>query len=185
MFVFIAPHLSPTNFIAFNNCSRLIPPYIPYQTIIFYCLTVLNLRLNSAAKEYCQFESFNISCSLNQVIVMEDARYGRLQLGRCVNRDYGFIGCSANVLDLLDRSCSGQRACQFHIPTLRDLVQPCPRDLTSYLEASYRCVSGGKRFAFLILLWIVTAIMVFMVTVISVDLILTIWQSNLTQIIVK
>jgi Galactose binding lectin domain len=94
------------------------------------------------AKEYCQFESFNATCSTNQVIVMEEARYGRLQLGRCVTRDYGYIGCSANVLDLLDRSCSGQRQCTFVIPTLRDLVQPCPKDLTSYLDATYKCVNG-------------------------------------------
>jgi len=25
---------------------------------------------------------------------------------------------------------------------LRDLVQPCPKDLTSYLDVTYRCVSG-------------------------------------------
>jgi Galactose binding lectin domain len=100
------------------------------------------------AKEYCQFESFNATCSTNQVIVMEEARYGRLQLGRCVTRDYGYIGCSANVLDLLDRSCSGQRQCTFVIPTLRDLVQPCPKDLTSYLDATYKCVNGECACAF-------------------------------------
>lgn len=73
---------------------------------------------------------------------MNEARYGRIQLGRCVTRDYGYLGCSANVLDLLDRSCSGQQSCLFGIPTLRDLVQPCPKDLTVYLEASYKCVPG-------------------------------------------
>lgn len=94
-------------------------------------------------KEYCQFEEFNASCAASQVIVMEEAQYGRLQLGRCVTRDYGYIGCSANVIDLLDRTCSGQRWCQFGIPTLRDIVQPCPKDLTAYLEASYRCITGN------------------------------------------
>ena len=65
-----------------------------------------------------------------------------LSLNRCVTRDYGYIGCSANVLDLLDRTCSGQRTCRLGVPTLRDLVQPCPKDLTSYLDVTYRCVSG-------------------------------------------
>jgi len=64
---------------------------------------------------------------------------------RCVTRDYGYIGCSANVLDLLDRSCSGQHACKLGVPKLRDLVQPCPKDLTSYLDVTYRCVSGKKQ----------------------------------------
>jgi len=73
---------------------------------------------------------------------MEEARYGRLRLGRCVTHDYGFLGCSSSVLDLLDRTCSGRRWCQFDIPLLRDLVHPCPKDLTCYLEATYRCVTG-------------------------------------------
>jgi len=61
-----------------------------------------------------------------------------------VTSDYGYLGCSANVLDLLDRSCSGQHTCKLGVPTLRDLVQPCPKDLTSYLDVTYRCVSGNK-----------------------------------------
>ena len=93
-------------------------------------------------REYCQFNNFNASCTGHQVVLMESARYGRLQVGRCVDRDYGYIGCSANVLDLLDRACSGYRTCHFSIPTLRDLVQPCPKDLTSYLEASFTCIPG-------------------------------------------
>lgn len=93
--------------------------------------------------EYCQFETFNASCSgEDQVVLMEEARYGRLRLGRCVTHDYGFLGCSSSVLDLLDRTCSGRRWCQFEIPLLRDLVHPCPKDLTCYLEATFRCVTG-------------------------------------------
>ena len=94
-------------------------------------------------REYCQFETFNASCSgEDEVVLMEEARYGRLRLGRCVTHDYGFLGCSSSVLDLLDRTCSGRRWCQFDIPSLRDLVHPCPKDLTCYLEATYRCVTG-------------------------------------------
>lgn len=73
---------------------------------------------------------------------METARYGRLALGRCVGHDYGHLGCAVSVLDVLDNECSGRRACEFSVPSLRDLVQPCPKDLTSYLEATFQCVSG-------------------------------------------
>jgi len=102
----------------------------------------INVIHHLECTEYCQFEWFNVTCSSGHVILMEEARYGRLQLGRCVVHDYGFIGCSANVLDQLDRACSGKKACHFGIPTLRDLIQPCPKDLTSYLEASYKCIQG-------------------------------------------
>lgn len=99
-------------------------------------------RLSVWTKEYCQFESFNASCNGGHVILMTDARYGRLHLGRCMTRDYGHVGCSADVIDILDRTCSGQRWCQLAIPALRDVVQPCPKDLTAYLEASYTCIAG-------------------------------------------
>ena len=94
-------------------------------------------------REFCQFETFNASCTgVDEAVLMEEARYGRLRLGRCVTHDYGFLGCSSSVLDLLDRVCSGRRECQYEIPKLRDLVHPCPKDLTCYLEATYRCVPG-------------------------------------------
>jgi hypothetical protein len=76
---------------------------------------------------------------------MEEAQYGRLRTGRCVSRDYGYVGCAMSVLHLLDKSCSGRRFCQFEIPRLRELVQPCPKDLIAYLEASYRCITGENR----------------------------------------
>jgi len=33
-------------------------------------------------------------------------------------------------------------SCQLEVPSLRDIVQPCPRDLITFLEASYQCVVG-------------------------------------------
>jgi len=84
---------------------------------------------------------FNASCSTNQVIVIDEARYGRQRLGRCVTHDYGHLGCSADVADLLDQACSGLRWCQFSVSSIRDIVHPCPKDLTAYLEATYRCIT--------------------------------------------
>jgi hypothetical protein len=108
----------------------------------FVYVLALLLIFTADGAEYCQFESFNATCSSNQVIVINEAHYGRLRIGRCVTRDYGYLGCTADVTDILDRACSGQRWCHFNVPALRDLVQPCPKDLTSYLEATYRCETG-------------------------------------------
>ena len=94
-------------------------------------------------REYCQFEAFNASCTgVDEVVLMEEARYGRLRLGRCVTRDYGFIGCTANVVDLLDTACTGRTWCEVPVPSLRRRVQPCPKDLTAYLDATYHCIDG-------------------------------------------
>ena len=93
-------------------------------------------------RDYCQFESFDANCDEDEVVLMKSARYGRMRVGRCVARDYGYITCAADVLEEMDKRCSGSRKCHFNIPTLRDTYQPCPKDLTAYLEASYSCVKG-------------------------------------------
>ena len=46
--------------------------------------------------EFC-WETFNATCTDNEVILLKTARYGRMRLGRCLTRDY-YVGCSADVL---------------------------------------------------------------------------------------
>jgi hypothetical protein len=93
-------------------------------------------------REYCQFESFNASCPNGHVVVIAEAYYGRLRIGRCVNSDYGSLGCSADVMDIMATQCTGRRECTVSVPMLRAVVQPCPEDLTSYLEVAFDCVRG-------------------------------------------
>ena len=45
------------------------------------------------AKEYCNWESVNATCAQNEVLVVESARYGRMAAGRCVSKEYGYVGC--------------------------------------------------------------------------------------------
>lgn len=76
---------------------------------------------------------------------MRIAEYGRMQSGRCVKRDYGYVGCYANVLHLADARCSGRRECKISIPDkVFDQANPCPEDLRRYLRASYDCVKGNE-----------------------------------------
>jgi len=69
---------------------------------------------------------------------------------RCVNKDYGAIGCAVDVLSFADSRCSGRSRCTITVAdfSLRG-IRPCPQDLTSYFEAGYRCVPGvyGLQFA--------------------------------------
>ena len=74
---------------------------------------------------------------------MRHAQYGRMGMGRCVILNYGFVGCKADVLPHMDAVCSGRPACQVRIPDASlDRANPCPKDLKTYLEASYECVIG-------------------------------------------
>ena len=101
-------------------------------------------------EEYCNEESFKASCGPNRVIMMKYAAYGRMTLGRCVKKDLGYVGCSANVLEVADHLCSGKHECEFRIPDMdkyRQPTQTCLEELKSYLEASYICEDGELLWA--------------------------------------
>jgi len=84
---------------------------------------------------------------------MTSARWGRMEANRCLEihpnvlaalgHDPLFLGCSQDVLALLDWKCSGRSECEIHIPDPDlDQMKPCYQDLKSYLTASYSCVTG-------------------------------------------
>lgn len=112
----------------------------------FTTVTMINLLDAQAGGEFCELQTLNASCRHgDEVVVMETALYGRMRLGTCVVADLGFVGCSRNVLSVLDSRCSGRRHCTLRVPD-QDLAairpQPCLTELKSYLEASYRCQKG-------------------------------------------
>ena len=75
--------------------------------------------------------------------MMTWAKYGRMRHNTFVKKDYGHIGCHADVLDMADTICSGRHQCQLEVPViLFAQMKPCPEDLKSYLEAEYQCVKG-------------------------------------------
>ena len=99
--------------------------------------------MSLAAQEYCENEAFRAACGVNEVIVMRSAQYGRMRLSKCIDRDYGYVGCSVDVLVHADRKCSGRRKCEIRVPDpdfSNDI--DCPRDLKPYLEVGYDCVKG-------------------------------------------
>ena len=75
-------------------------------------------------------------------MTIKEARYGRMSAGRCISQEYGHIGCSNDVTTYLDGLCSGRHQCSSNVRLLMDIAQPCPKDFTSYLEASYTCKKG-------------------------------------------
>ena len=90
-------------------------------------------------------EQLDIQCGNGEIIAVESARYGRMRLGRCVRTDYGYIGCSTDVTDVLTGRCSGRRRCQvvnIELMLIEVLFAACPGDLASYLEVNYSCIRG-------------------------------------------
>jgi len=101
-----------------------------------------------SAKEYCQLENFDASCPEGSVVLMRHAEYGRMNLGRCLTRDY-YVGCVADVIRQMDAKCSGRRQCHVPVPehSLLEAVA-CPSDLVAYLDAEYTCITGILAYLF-------------------------------------
>ena len=111
-------------------------------------------RLSPASQEVCLLETMKARCRWNsEVIAMTSARWGRMETGRCLDihpnflslhgDDPMFLGCSENVLPLLDAKCSARSECDVEIPDPDlDKLNPCYPDHERYLEASYTCVKG-------------------------------------------
>ena len=92
----------------------------------------------------CPTEVFGAVCpDLDKVIYIELALYGRMSLGRCVQKDYGHVGCQGDVTRHTDRRCSGRRMCRIRIPDADfDLSHPCPVEFKTYFLVSYKCLKG-------------------------------------------
>ena len=112
--------------------------------LLSVCLNDVHvIFFRTGPREFCHNEAFKAECAPDEVIVMTTALYGRMHLGRCVRTDFGFVGCYTDVMELVERRCSGRRRCEIRIPDpIFDDTRPCNEDLKSYFETSYRCVKG-------------------------------------------
>ena len=94
-------------------------------------------------KEYCHNDEFRAVCTGHSVILLTSALYGRMTIGPCVKTDFGFVGCSRDVIVHLHERCSGRQACSVRVPDASlDMTDPCNQDLKSYLDVSFTCVTG-------------------------------------------
>jgi len=98
----------------------------------------------STEQSVCQSEYFRAKCSgIDEVLMVTSALYGRMHISKCVKENFGFIGCSTDVLELVDAQCSGRRECSMRILDENfGNAKPCHDDLKTYLQVNYRCVKG-------------------------------------------
>ena len=100
-------------------------------------------------EEVCAGETFHPRCQQGEILTAVSARYGRMELGRCVARDFGQLGCYNDVLNLVDRVCSGRQDCSIVVgPSNIELVaanEQCDKELAAYLEVDYTCQKGNVQ----------------------------------------
>ena len=94
--------------------------------------------------EFCDTEVFRADCPDDHVIILTHARYGRMEIGRCVQMALGYVGCQSDVLLAADRRCSGRRSCDIRVPDAEfEATRPCLKELKTYLDVAFKCVRGS------------------------------------------
>ena len=118
-------------------------------TVIYLCIIfsefVKKLCVSETTNDFCRSETFEASCSPNEVILITSAVFGRMKLNRCVQRDQR-IGCFTDVLTSIDQVCSGRHTCHIELILLLPLVRnPC-FEMVGYFHISHRCVPGKSLY---------------------------------------
>lgn len=91
----------------------------------------------------------------HEVVFIKSAIYGRMRIGRCITAEEietlrsHYIGCSKNVLSLIDRKCFGKTECEIRVAEISvENIRPCPPGLNVYLEVSYDCINSKSSNSF-------------------------------------
>ena len=85
-----------------------------------------------------------MSCPTDKVILVKSAEYGRMEVGKCISKPE-FLGCTNDVLQILDRMCSGKQECSFVLTNKGDLEaanENCQEYLMKYLRVDSTCITG-------------------------------------------
>ena len=52
------------------------------------------LAFSSAVlQDYCDNDILQAECQPGQIVVIEEARFGRMELGTCLTADFGYLDC--------------------------------------------------------------------------------------------
>jgi len=109
---------------------------------VYQLLNDLVFILEEQREEVCMLDHFTPQCPESSVIRLETALYGRMGPGKCVKSSQS-VGCYVNVMDYVDRKCSGRQSCDVQVGTpKKDWPLACDTDRFAYLEVSYRCLEG-------------------------------------------
>ena len=114
-------------------------------------------KIPSTTSSFCQSEQMHLDCPSSSLLLISQARYGRMTLSKCVKQQFGaYLGCWSDATGILDARCSGKKECSVKILEENfKHMRPCHDDLKSYLEVTYACVTGG-------VVWCCTDVLVFL-----------------------
>ena len=44
-------------------------------------------------RDYCEHDTFRADCRAGEVVIIQEAHYGRMGLGTCIKNDFGSLNC--------------------------------------------------------------------------------------------
>lgn len=127
-----------------------LPISIPQRSLNVSATTPISPHNGDSAAIFCDWERFNASCGSEEVLIVTRARYGRMNLNRCVTKDYGHVGCGDDVTNHFERTCSARQSCDMSVISLQGLMASCPREFKAYVEVSYYCIAGTTDYFHLV-----------------------------------
>ena len=51
------------------------------------------MYLHTVLRDYCENGNFYAECPTGEIVVVEEAKFGRMELGTCLKLDIGFMNC--------------------------------------------------------------------------------------------
>ncbi|ESN96075.1 hypothetical protein HELRODRAFT_189097 [Helobdella robusta] len=132
-----------------RTCSVVVASLKVENTCYSFAIRYLDVKFRCYKEEFCLSETFKPECGKNEVVVIDDALFGRMDVGRCLLeegapskenlKDFKFIGCYADVKEILDRSCSGSQKCNVPVVSFK-VENTCYSYAMRYLDVKYRCL---------------------------------------------
>lgn len=102
-------------------------------------------------EEFCFRDVFQPSCAPGEIVLIEEAYFGRKTMGRCLSdegvpsetflADPQFLGCYTDVRNILAIQCSGKRQCDVLVAKI-DVQTNCHKFTKLYLEVKHTCLKG-------------------------------------------
>ena len=90
----------------------------------------------------CILEKVDISCPKSNIIYINMAEFGRMEVGRCIKKEDQFLGCTNDVMSIVDGWCSGREKCSLEAGRLESSNTNCLDILMKYLKVEYTCLQS-------------------------------------------
>ncbi|ELT93825.1 hypothetical protein CAPTEDRAFT_193928 [Capitella teleta] len=121
--------------------------------LVFVLISLLLVHcgntLNDITTQTCWDDTFEARCLSPQKILIMQAKYGHIEVSKCVGEmfaTWGSLGCYANVTDIVAAKCHSKDRCQIKGDDPEILQsKECSTGLPMYMDITYVCIPETYR----------------------------------------